>query len=216
MDYDHISMPLYEFIAKLGHYYNVSQLVSLEQIKAIEMMAANHLESKSAAYPDIYYFDDVYGKAYILNYHKQDGEHDLFVVSDSNYTHAYSENIEDLASEGKLNGATRYVLEQGFLWDVEDNYYTILEKYGLVEFIPRAADNSKDVAIWCHYNFAEGFCTDKKSDFIYMYMNRDIAIYANIEDAQERIAGMLHGKYNLSAGEIARPTCIITYPINNI
>ena len=212
MDYEHISMTLDGFIAMLGGYYNIAQLTNLGKVKAIKAMAANHLESKSASYPDVFYFEDINGNSYILNYYKTSGDHDVFIENKAVYSHKYSEMIDELASAGRLNGATRYVLEQSFLWDVEDNYYTVLEKYNLSDFIPRVDESSENVAIWCHYNFAPGFFSDKKNDFI--YMGRKVCIYSCYADAKDRCDSLLHGRYNLSPGETKRPTYIITQPLD--
>lgn len=213
MDYDHVSITLDTFINKLGNCFNVSQLRKMPQIKALKMLAVNHLESKNSAYPNVYYFEDVDGDNYILNYYKSTGDHDLFIVKPLAYKNLYSSTIDELVEQGKLNGATRYVLEQGFLWDVEDNYYTVLEKYDLSDFIPRARLGSENVAIWVHYNFEPGFFSDKKGHF--MYMGKDIAIFSSYKDAKDRCDGLLYGKYPLSAGELARPTYIITNPIQD-
>lgn len=211
MDYECMSISLSDFIEKLGVYFNVNQLKNLNQLEALKMMSESHLEAESDINPDIFHYPEVDGSEYIAIYNKARNESEVFLVSSSEYEHRYSKMIADLERAGRLNGATRYLLEQSFQWDVEQSYYEILTDYHLAIFIPKAESYSEGVAVWCHYHFGDGFDADKKNGFV--CCNGEVSIFAHYSEAKAYCSEQLNRQYSLSAGELCRPTYTITYPL---
>lgn len=211
MDYECISISLGDFIEKLGVYFNVNQLKNLNQLEALKMVSESHLEAASEINPDIFHYPKVDGSEYIVIYDKGRDKGEIFLVSSSEYEHQYSKMIADLERAGRLNGATRYLLEQSFQWDVEQNYYEILTDYHLASFIPKAEFYSKEVAVWCHHHFGDGFEADKKNGFV--DSDGEVSVFADYSDAKAYCTEQLKQQYSLSPGELCRPMHTITYPL---
>lgn len=208
MNYQLLNTGYIAFLDTLKARFNIKESQHIE----LEALADETLKSVRGGFPDVYFFSDVDGQAYIIS-NEMVGFFDAFIVkvenynSDNNYTVCQNfilceyQNIDDYMTEAK--DGTMVALD----------YYEVLAAYGIKDtlFVDCADDDSAPVHIWAQHHWHEDHRDMPADNYVSDWFDEDAWGEPKLNDAKDHIADLNAQPYELRLFEIERPTYFVIH-----
>lgn len=184
-NYKRIDIDYNDFVELLGENSHAGIAIYYSHAVAFADLAAELLEPKNTELlPTIYLFKNQSGSDYVL-------------ATPDNTNHSIIFKAE--SADG--NDTCEDVLRQNLaLWSEDDRQ--TLAAYKLK---PLSTKPSNDIVIWCEYNFVDDMLNTPSDDYVKDDVG-DEMLFKTIKKAKEYISMLNLAPYNLSQGELKRPT----------
>lgn len=206
MKFNRESMSYSDFLGLLEDKFGVHRVgFSEPRSEAIMLgsMSNSQLIPRTNEYPKIYAFEDIKGKSYILVRGDSDNKTKIFsIINDASET--LTEHLNALQKFRGLDLCEWYVLISLCANMPQGDTYRVLSRYGLSDCIPEALDSDTNVSIWVEYDYKDKFL----SGYL-MGCDANHLIYANKQEAADKINSFANNTYTLSVGEQSRPNYIV-------
>ena len=208
MDYQLLNTGRSALLDTLKAHFNIKENQNLD----LETLADETLKAVRGGFPDIYFFSDVDGQAYIVS-NEMVGFFDAFIVKVDNYN---SDNNYTVCQNFVL---CEYQNTDDYMTEAEDgtmvalNYYEVLAAYGIKDilFVDCADDDSAAVHIWAQHHWHEDHRDMPADSYISDWFNEDAWGEPKLNDAKDRIAELNAQPYELRPFEIERPTYFVIH-----
>ena len=209
MDYQLLNIGHSAFFDTLKAHFNIEENQSLD----LEALADETLKSVRGGFPDIHFFSDIDGQAYIVS-NEMIGFFDAFVVKVNSYDCNLNDytvcqnfilceyrNTEDCMTEAK-NGTL-----------VALDYYEVLAAYGIKDIllVDCADDDSAAVHIWAQHHWHEDHRDMPADSYISDWFSENAWGEPKLNDAKDHITELNAQPYELRPFEIERPTYFVIH-----
>lgn len=209
MDYQLLNTGDNAFFDTLKAHFNILENQDLN----LEALADETLKSVRGGFPDIYFFSDVAGQAYIVS-NEMVGFFDAFIVKVHSYNNNYNDytvcqnfilceyqNIDDYMTEAQ-NGTMTAL-----------DYYEVLAAYGIKDilFVDCADDDSAAVHIWAQHHWHKDHRDMPADTYVSDWFDENAWGEPKLNDAKDYISDLNTKPYELRPFEIERPTYFVIH-----